>query len=127
MLWTYFFCLFGLGVYRYDYLWLKVGIDGMILIWRKMSSIEADRGLTLALNQAAKLRVLWCLQNKDMEIPASIGQYGTVWYLLVLSIRRWPFGSFSQMQFRFERETQGKLSGHRTVYRLSFCWLSDLR
>ncbi|KAF3556533.1 hypothetical protein F2Q69_00014142 [Brassica cretica] len=58
----------------------SVGIDGMILLWRKMSSIEADRGLTLALNQAEKLRVLWCLQNKDMEIPASIGQYGTVWH-----------------------------------------------
>ncbi|KAF2601915.1 hypothetical protein F2Q70_00026283 [Brassica cretica] len=45
----------SLRVSRYALIF-SVGIDGMILLWRKMSSIEADRGLTLALNQAAKLR-----------------------------------------------------------------------
>lgn len=82
--WSYL-CHYGL--YSYNFIWWKDGMEGLILAWRKLISIEFFRWQTLA---QIKLRGLWIcgyLQSKAMNINGS--RRGKVWKPLVISIRRW--------------------------------------
>ena len=115
--WSYL-CHYGL--YSYNFIWWKDGMEGLILAWRKLISIEFFRWQTLA---QIKLRGLWIcgyLQSKAMNINGS--RRGKVWKPLVISIRRWLVFLYCQPRVWFE----WNVYAIRNMYRRFFFGPSEL-